>query len=122
MIYRRIRYSFGSLVSLPRKFYAKFLSLCRKKRPNFGLSRLHDVRRAGNTLIHLKPEISMKPRYVLLLLLLCPIFVHAAIKSEPIEYKQGDTTFQGALYYDDADAAPRRAVLVCHEWWGLNED
>jgi dienelactone hydrolase len=63
----------------------------------------------------------MKPRYLLPLLLFCPIFVHAAIKSEPIEYKQGDSAFQGVLYYDDADAAPRRAVLVCHEWWGLND-
>ena len=63
----------------------------------------------------------MKPRSLVVLLLLCPIFTRAAIKSEPIEYKQGDTTFQGVLYYDDADAAPRRAVLVCHEWWGLNE-
>jgi dienelactone hydrolase len=63
----------------------------------------------------------MKPRHFALLLALCPFFAHAAIKSEPIEYKQGDITFQGMFYYDDADTAPRRAVLVCHEWYGLND-
>src|SRR4051812_26222649 len=52
---------------------------------------------------------------------LCPVFALAAIKSEPVQYKQGDTTFEGVLFYDDADATPRRAVLICHEWWGLNE-
>jgi dienelactone hydrolase len=63
----------------------------------------------------------MKPRSLVIALLLCPLFAHAAIKSEPIQYKQGDATFEGVFYYDDADATPRRAVLVCHEWWGLND-
>lgn len=45
----------------------------------------------------------------------------AGIKSEPIAYKHGDTALEGVLYYDDTDTAPRRAVLVCHEWWGLND-
>ena len=63
----------------------------------------------------------MKPLLTSLIIALCPVFALAAIKSEPIQYKQGDTTFEGVLYYDDADSAPRRAVLVCHEWWGLND-
>jgi dienelactone hydrolase len=64
----------------------------------------------------------MKPRLLIVaMLLLCPLCVEAAVKSEPIEYKQGTTTFQGIIYYDDANAAPRRAVMVCHEWWGLND-
>src|SRR5688572_26006291 len=46
---------------------------------------------------------------------------HAAIKSEPVSYAHGGQNFEGILYYDDADTAPRRAVLVCHEWWGLND-
>ena len=63
----------------------------------------------------------MKPLLTSLIMALCPIFALAAIKTEPIQYKVGDTTFEGVLYYDDADSAPRRAVLVCHEWWGLND-
>lgn len=55
------------------------------------------------------------------LVLLCPLLVHGGVKSEPIEYKVGDTVFQGEFYFDDADTTPRRAVLVCHEWWGLND-
>lgn len=63
----------------------------------------------------------MKHLSLVVALLVCPAFARAAIKSEPIEYKQGDTTFEGVFFYDDADTAPRRAILVCHEWWGLND-
>ena len=63
----------------------------------------------------------MKHPLLALLVLVMPTISHAAIKSEPVEYKVGDTTFEGQFFYDDADAAPRRAVLVCHEWWGLND-
>ena len=63
----------------------------------------------------------MKHLPIFLLLLAYPIFTHAAIKSEPVEYKQGDVTFEGQFYFDDADSAPRRAVLVFPEWWGLND-
>lgn len=45
---------------------------------------------------------------------------HAEIKTEPIEYKQGDTTLQGSLAYDDTAEAKRPGVLVVHEWWGHN--
>jgi dienelactone hydrolase len=55
------------------------------------------------------------------LVLLCPVLAMATVKSEPLPYKVGETALEGVLYYDDADAAPRRTVLVCHEWWGLND-
>src|SRR5690349_11196854 len=63
----------------------------------------------------------MKPLHLSLLALIFPMLAHAAIKSEPIAYTQGGQNFEGVLYFDDADATPRRAVLVCHEWWGLND-
>lgn len=63
----------------------------------------------------------MKPRSFAIVLLLCPLFAHAAIKSEAVEYRVGENQFEGVFYYDDADATPRRAILVCHEWWGLND-
>lgn len=55
------------------------------------------------------------------LLLAYPMLTHAAIKSEPVEYKVGDITFEAQFFYDDADSTPRRAILVFPEWWGLND-
>lgn len=63
----------------------------------------------------------MKHLPLFLLLLIYPLFTQAAIKSEPVEYKQGDVTFEGQFFFDDADSAPRRAILVFPEWWGLND-
>lgn len=45
----------------------------------------------------------------------------AAVKTERIEYKVGNDTFEGVLAYDDAVKETRPGVLVCHEWWGNNE-
>jgi dienelactone hydrolase len=45
----------------------------------------------------------------------------AEVKTQPVEYKQGDTVLQGFLAYDDAAKGKRPGVLVVHEWWGNNE-
>jgi dienelactone hydrolase len=45
----------------------------------------------------------------------------AEVKTQEIEYKQGDTTLMGVLAYDDAAKGKRPGVLVVHEWWGMNE-
>lgn len=44
---------------------------------------------------------------------------HAAIKEEPVEYKDKDTTMKGVVVYDDASPARRPGILVVHEWWGI---
>jgi len=53
-----------------------------------------------------------------LLLAAAPAF--AAIKTQEIDYKQGDTALHGYLAYDDAQKDKRPGVLVIHEWWGHN--
>jgi len=46
---------------------------------------------------------------------------HAEIRTERIEYKDGDTLLEGYLAYDDTMKGKRPGVLVVHEWWGLND-
>src|SRR5665811_1624538 len=45
----------------------------------------------------------------------------AAIHTETVEYKQGDTTLEGYLAYDDSIAGKRPGVLVVHQWLGLTD-
>jgi len=52
---------------------------------------------------------------------LLPITGLAEIKTETIEYKDGDTELSGHLVYDDSLDGPRPGVIVAHEWWGLND-
>ncbi len=46
---------------------------------------------------------------------------HAAVHTETVTYKHGDTVLEGYLAYDDAQAGKRPGVLVVHEWLGLND-
>ena len=45
----------------------------------------------------------------------------AALHKGPVEYRDGDASLEGYFAYDDATAGPRPAVLVVHEWKGLND-
>jgi dienelactone hydrolase len=45
----------------------------------------------------------------------------AGVKTQPIEYRQGNTVLAGYLAYDDSHDQPRPAVIVVHDWMGLRE-
>jgi dienelactone hydrolase len=45
----------------------------------------------------------------------------AAIKTETVEYKDGDTALEGYLAYDNTFVGKRPAVLIVHEWTGLGQ-
>ena len=45
---------------------------------------------------------------------------YAALHTEAIEYKQGETTCEGYLAYDDVVKGPRPGVLVVHDWMGCD--
>lgn len=54
-------------------------------------------------------------------LLLATTTATAAVQSEAVEYRDGDTKLTGYLAYDDALEGKRPGVIVVHEWWGLND-
>jgi dienelactone hydrolase len=45
----------------------------------------------------------------------------AKIVTKSVEYKDGDTTLEGFLVYDDAGTGARPGVLVVHQWMGLTD-
>ncbi len=63
----------------------------------------------------------MKKHFSITALLLGVISLHAAIQTKTIEYKQGDTTLEGVLVWDDAVKGTRPGVLVVHQWMGLTD-
>src|SRR5689334_19546150 len=46
---------------------------------------------------------------------------NAAIKEEPVTYKDGETTMKGFVVYDDAVAGKRPGIVLVHEWWGITK-
>lgn len=45
----------------------------------------------------------------------------ASIVTKRIDYKQGDTTLEGFLAYDDSKSGARPAVMIVHDWTGLDD-
>jgi dienelactone hydrolase len=65
----------------------------------------------------------MKHQITIPALLLCIMLLaglaEAAVKTQVVEYKDGNVTCEGYLAYDDAVTGARPGVLVVHEWTGL---
>lgn len=47
------------------------------------------------------------------------IAAQAALKTQVIDYKDGNTVLEGYLAYDDSFSGKRPGVLIVHEWTGL---
>lgn len=45
----------------------------------------------------------------------------AKLQTKTVEYKQGETVLEGVLSFDDKFKGPRPAVIVIHEWMGLDD-
>jgi dienelactone hydrolase len=45
----------------------------------------------------------------------------AEIRTQAVEYKQGDAVLEGYLAWDDAVEGKRPGVMIVHEWYGLND-
>jgi carboxymethylenebutenolidase len=58
--------------------------------------------------------------YILLALTLVFSLTALAADGKPVSYKSGDETVQGVLYTPSGNG-PFPALVVIHEWWGLND-
>jgi dienelactone hydrolase len=63
----------------------------------------------------------MRSLLVLLTASLFTLNAMAKIHTETIDYTSDGVALQGYLAYDDSQTGPRPGVLICHEWWGLND-
>jgi dienelactone hydrolase len=62
----------------------------------------------------------MKSLIPIFLALSCCV-MNAAILTRTVEYKQGDTTLEGFIAYDDAIKGARPGVLIVHQWMGVTD-
>jgi dienelactone hydrolase len=60
--------------------------------------------------------------FMISFVLLASLPALAKVKTENVEYKDGKTTLEGFLAYDDSIKGPRPAVLLVHDWMGLKNN
>jgi dienelactone hydrolase len=58
----------------------------------------------------------------LILTLLFSVAAHAKVKSEKVEYKSGDLTFEGFLAYDTATKGKKPGIMIVHNWMGVTAE
>ena len=63
----------------------------------------------------------MKKILLALLAATFAISAEAKLVTKTVEYKQGDTTLEGYLAYDDSFPGKRPGVLIVHQWMGLTD-
>ena len=70
-----------------------------------------------------RKERAMKIRLVLMLLMVTVLgtTVQAKVLKKAVSYQHEGLQLEGYLAYDDSIEGRRPAVLVVHEWWGLND-
>lgn len=68
-----------------------------------------------------RSRLSPLPFLVLLAAFLAAKSASGAVVSRPVEYSHGGTLCKGVLFLDDAVKGKRPAVMVVHEFWGLND-
>lgn len=62
----------------------------------------------------------MRYLFALLIVFVLVVNVQAEVRTEVVEYKEGDAVLEGYLSYDDAIKGKRPGVLIVHEWMGVN--
>ena len=63
----------------------------------------------------------MKSLITFILVIFFAMKMQAAIQTETVDYKQGDTTLEGFLAYDDSISGKRPGVLIVHQWQGITD-
>ncbi|MEA9356163.1 dienelactone hydrolase family protein [Bacteriovorax sp. PP10] len=59
---------------------------------------------------------------VLILSLLFTVTAQAKVKTEKVEYKSGDLTFEGFLAYDTLSQGKKPGIMVVHNWMGITAE
>jgi hypothetical protein len=87
-----------------------------------GLTSWRQNRGHASVAVPTREEVGMRTMIVGALCAIAMIAnVNAAIKEEPVTYKDGETTMKGFVVYDDANTTKRPGIVMVHEWWGITQ-
>ncbi len=63
----------------------------------------------------------MRSLLLIITLSVCTFSAVAKLHTETVDYTMDGAAYQGYLAYDDSKTGNLPGVLICHEWWGLND-